>query len=36
MLAGAHDVDLSAVGPAEIGRRIAQALSQEPFVPPGA
>lgn len=28
ILAGAHDLDLSAVGPAEIGRRIDKALKQ--------
>lgn len=28
ILAGTHDLDLTAVGPAEIGRRIAQALKQ--------
>ena len=28
IVAGTHDLDLSAVGPAEIGRRIEQALRQ--------
>jgi hypothetical protein len=28
ILAGAHDVDLTAVGPAEIGRRIERELAQ--------
>lgn len=30
LLAGSHDVDLSAVGPAELGRRIQQAVTAAP------